>query len=539
MEETKAPQPTHEEHVQTAHDTLANEIKISPFMVLFSIVVALAGWMTGFDTGYSGTVLQMAPFNRAFGHCAPGPGGRLVCRLSAIQQSVTFISSLFTALGCALSGLSCHFLGRKKTLQLGCIIVCIGAAGQLGTSNSYTNFMVCKCIAAVGIGPFSVAGPMYGIESTAPRRRGALFALYGIGLSGGSLVIAAVCLGSNAFKDNWAWKTPIACQIPISVSYIGILTLFPESPRWLLIKGRTEEAGKAFGKFYGLEPHSNIVTAQIEDTQSSIFLEAEVRSTTSWIELFQESYIRRSLISVLVLSASALSGIWFIAPYAAVFFADVGIKNPFYSNLAFQACVFGGAIVSPFIVERFGRRAAILVGYSVMASCMLLVSSVSSGLGIASFTVQQVLIAFLCIWGFTFGASVSANSWLAGNEVHSIRLRAYGQGFAALIGQIIAFACEFWTPYMLSAEYGNMGTNVGYFYCGITVVCIMLVFFMLPETARLSLEQVDDIFVSKKRPWQTSVARNKRIARGEVHDLSNEERYAKIQELEHAKVTVA
>jgi len=73
MKETKILQPCSEEQVPTAHDTLATKIKLSPFMVLFSIVIALAGWMTGIDIGYPGTILAMVPFNRAFGHCAPGP----------------------------------------------------------------------------------------------------------------------------------------------------------------------------------------------------------------------------------------------------------------------------------------------------------------------------------------------------------------------------------------------------------------------------------------------------------------------------------
>jgi len=95
------------------------------------------------------------------------------------------------------------------------------------------------------------------------------------------MVIAAICLGSNHIKGNRAWKTTIACQLPISVAYMGVIMLFPESPRWLLIKGRTDEARRSFGKFYALDPHSDIVAVQIEDTQSSITLEAGVRSTTS------------------------------------------------------------------------------------------------------------------------------------------------------------------------------------------------------------------------------------------------------------------
>ena len=75
---------------------------------------------------------------------------------------------------------------------------------------------------------------------------------------------------------------------------------------------------------------------------------------------------------------------------------------------------------------------------------------------------------------------------------------------------------------MLSEEYGNMGTNVGYFYFGVTVVVLAFTFFFVPETARLTLEQIDDYFTSGRRAWSTSTRRNKLIASGNMYDISPE-----------------
>lgn len=506
------------------HSTLAARIPLTAYQVFFSCVMAFAGFMVGFDTSYSGTVLQMPSFNTAFGHCAESPSGQVVCRLSATQQSLTFISALFTALGCGLTGFVGHYLGRKGALQIGCVVVSIGAAGQLGTSGNYTNYMVCKCIAAVGVGFFSVTGPQYGVESTAPKRRGALFSLYNIGLGLGNFVVAAVCLGSSKLHTDWAWKTPIICQIPIAVMYIGVVFIFPESPRWLMTKGKESAARKSFAKLYNMEPDSPIVNEQIIDTQTSLEFEKALSSTSSWTELFHRTYIRRTAVATIALCASALCGSWFVVPYAAVFIGGLGIKSPFLINLAFNACIFGGSIIGPLTAEGLGRRRSMLGGYVIMGVCMLSFSAVSTGLGIASHTAQQTLIAFLCIWAFTFTGFIGPSSWLVANEVHSTRLRTYGQPFSALAAQICAFASSFWTPYMLNPQYGNMGTNVGYFYLGMTVSNILFCFFLVPETARLSLEQIDDLFASKKNPRHTSVAQNKRIAMGQEQYMSNEAR---------------
>ncbi len=127
--------------------------------------------------------------------------------------------------------------------------------------------------------------------------------------------------------------------------------------------------------------------------------------------------------------------------------------------------------------------------------------------------------------------------WIAAPEQHNIRLRTYGQASTTLVYEIFGFAASFYGPYMLSAEYGNMGLSVGYFYTGmssqsckerskhqswlhtdnptgVTLVMLLLTFFCVPETARLTLEQIDDYFSSGRPPWKTSTRQNVKIAKG-------------------------
>jgi hypothetical protein len=75
---------------------------------------------------------------------------------------------------------------------------------------------------------------------------------------------------------------------------------------------------------------------------------------------------------------------------------------------------------------------------------------------------------------------------------------------------------------MLDADHGNMGPNVGYFYAAVTVVIGVLVWFLVPETAGLTLEQIDDVFNSGIRPWKTSMTTNRAIARAKAQQLGME-----------------
>lgn len=149
-----------------------------------------------------------------------------------------------------------------------------------------------------------------------------------------------------------------------------------------------------------------------------------------------------------------------------------------------------------------------------MGTSMLILAVVASILGQSHSETKNVLVAFLCIWAFTFGATCGPISFVSSAEMHSLRLRTIGQGYAIAIYEIFSFGAAFWTPYMINEEYGNMGTNVGYFYFGITTAIFALTLLYIPETGRLSLEQIDEYFFNGGKAWGTNLRKNKKIAAG-------------------------
>lgn len=516
------------EHVDTLHrenvGSAAPKERVTRTVLLFSAFIAISAAIGNFDNNYGGTVLLMKPFNTAFGPCqeVPGPTGTPVkmCRITALQQSLVSLTSLFTAVGSLLSSVTGTYVGRRGTIQAGAFLVLIGASGMLGTNSSYLNYMVCKCIGGVGLGFLYSGTIVYGVECTPPHRRGMLLGLFSIGLGAGSAIAAGVCAGSSGIPNNWAWKTPIACQIPLSVTLGAGIMLFPESPRWLLMRNREDKARRAIGRFMHQSPESDAVRAQVAEIQTYLEFERVTAKTSSWVEMFHRHNIRRTLLSILLLVMPALGGTFFIIPYTAVFLGGLGIGNPFLITAIINLCIFAGSLFASFPVEYLGRRLSLILGLSIQASCMLIFSAVSSGVGTHAKVTQNTLIAFLCLWCFTFAGSTSPAIWVGSAEMHSVRLRTCGQALALCTNSIFAFSASFWTPYMINPKYGNMGTNVGYFYFVLTLVLLILTVIFVPETARLKLEQIDDYFESKVPAWKTSIKRNKRIAEGilEVHE---------------------
>lgn len=509
------------------------QISTAP-MIWLSLWVSFAAWIANFDNGFSGTVLIMPSYRRAFGTCSqvldPASGKAFEqCSITPLQQSLVSLNFLFIAVGGGISGLSGRYIGRRGSIQIGCALAIIGAAGMLGTggdeSGTFQHYIVCKSIGAVGIGQLLASSLTYGSECVVAHKRGLSLGLYGVGLAMGNVASSAVCAGSAQLdpSDNWQWKTPILCQIPLGLILgVGML-MFPESPRWILSHNlrREDEAREAFSALYRMEPHAAEITTQIRDITAHIKIECTRSKEISWFDIYRRTQIRRTFISALVMVGLAITGIHFVQPYATTFLKGVGLSNPYLINVVIGLCIFGGALIGPIVLEYGGRRFAILVGYTAMAACMLTLSSVSTALG-QDDTSKLMIVILLCLWAFVFGATIAPSAGLASVEMHSVSLRTYGQANTIVFYGIFSFGSTFWTPYMLDANHGNMGPNVGYFYAGVTVVMAVLAFLLIPETGRLTLEQIDDVFESGIRPWQTSVARNKELTRVRARELEGE-----------------
>lgn len=416
----------------------------------------------------------MAPYKKDFGTCTSTTNTAGVmtetCALTALQQSLISLTFLFVALGGGIAGLTGNYLGRRGTIQVGCLIVAIGAAGMLGTSGNFTAYVVCKCIGGVGLGHFIAAAPVYGVECVAPSKRGMLTSLFNVGLGFGNAAAAAVCLGTAQYTTRLAWQIPIICQIPLSlVLGVGVM-MFPESPRWLLVKGKEDAARKSFARFYNLDLQSPEISRQIREVQYYVELEKATASTTSWTEIFRSTDRRRTLTSLLIVISVAITGGKFVSAYAAVFLAGVGISNTFVINLIVASCALIGSFPAPFIIEYGGRRISLLIGYTFMAVFMLIIAVVGTCLGSQSPVSKNVLVIFLCLWFFVYGSCVGTSISTTAPEMHSVRLRTFGHACVVTCYEIFSFGAAFYTPYMLSAQYGNMGSNVGYFYFGKSIV---------------------------------------------------------------------
>lgn len=510
------------EEVTSTTDAAPHKQRVTGFQALFTFYLAFAAFLPTFDTTYGGTVLIMPPFKKAFGHCVIQSNGLEVCALTTAQLAIVSITTIFLGIGSLSSGPISATTGRRRSIQIGCLLTIIGAAGMLGFAGNFVAYMACKSIGALGAGNVLMVGAVYGAETAPPQVRGILMGTYGIGHGFGNLMAAVVCLASSRLKDNWAWMTPIICQIPIGTMLALNVQMSPESPRWLMTKGKEAEARAALGKFLNRAEDSDDIGAEICLIQDNLVSEKTTKESTGWLEIFQGKDLRRTAIACLVLYGNAVTGSAFVLYYGALFLADVGIKDPYLINVIIALCIFVPSLPAPVFLDFYGRRACLLTGYITMASAMLAIAVTGTVLGKQSYTGQVVCVAFLCGWAVLFGFFILPTFYIASCEMHSVRLRSYGQAFGGTIYQIFSFAAAFWSPYTLGAKYGNMGAKVGYLYFGLSLCQIALTFFFVPETGAITLEQIDSYFASGEPAWKTNLKKNKAIARQGYADSSGE-----------------
>lgn len=412
----------------------------------------------------------MIPFKEAFGSYGPvrKANGAIVDEysLTALQQSLVSVAIIFIGVGGALAGPIGKFGGRRGAIQAACLLIAVGAGGMLGTAGSYLNYMVCKCIQGLGLGVLLAASPLWGAEVLLAETRGIFLSLFGWGLAVGQAMAGCVCLATSRYTTYLAWQIPIICHIPLALIF-GLLTYaFPESPRWLLTKGREVEARKSFATYYGKAVDDPVINYQIQQTSSHIEAERAAAKTTSAFELVRGVNLRRTFAAVIVVLGIALTGVRFITTYSVIFLAGVGIGNPYLVTVIMASCVCVGVLGTPFLMEYLGRRFGLLAGYSTLGAFMLIIAAVGTGFGEKNRVAQIVLIVFLCLWNFVYGLTLSASLATISAEQHSIRLRTNGQAFTIVVYEVFAFGLSFSVPYMISAKYGNMGLNIGYFFFG-------------------------------------------------------------------------
>lgn len=318
----------------------------------------------------------------------------------------------------------------------------------------------------------------------------------------GQFISTGVLRGLLGRTDEWAWRIPYAVQwiwpVPI---IIGVL-FAPESPWWLVRRGRTEDALRSLAKLTSSSSR-NAMGYDMDDALAMMVVtnthEELSRKGVSYWDCLQGTNLRRTEIMCCVWSIQVFCGVWF-GGNVTYFLQQVGFSSEqsFDFGLGTNAIGWVGTVCSWFIMQRVGRRALYVAGLAIMLTCLCLVgfmgipSSSSSTAGI-SYASAAMMIIFV----FTYDLTVGPVGYCLVSEIPSTRLRIKSAVLARNAYNISSIVANFLNPPILNPTAWNLRGKGGFIWAAFCLLSLLWSFFRLPEPKDRTPAELDILFEQK------------------------------------------
>ncbi|KAH8900285.1 general substrate transporter [Thozetella sp. PMI_491] len=493
MPEQKAAQPNAAEHLedQPRGDNHAANSKVTfrdiwenKRVLAFCLYLFLLPVNFGYEVTTIGHILAMNQFLEEFGHRV---NGSLVI-LATDQQLINAGSTIGIFVSAFLTGIISDRIGRKKTIILGCFICVAGIVVQW-FSTTIPMLFGGKVIGTLGFGLGHSLGPVFIAELAPVKMRGICLALVNTMIVLGQWLNSATIYACQDYVGSLGWRLPIITQVIPPVLLLLGLPFMPESPSWLIIKGRTEEAAASFRKFNG--PKFDVDTA-VATTAAAVNAEIELaRQGSSWIQCFKGPDGRRTLIIVMVYLSQQFIGVNFISGYLTYYFRLAGVQNPLgIAQAAYAIQLFGNLCALP-VVDRVGRRPLVVGGSIIMTAMLLIIGGVST---ISSPQALSATVAFMCIWGFLYNSTLGAVAYSIGGETPSPTLRQKTYSINIMAATAVSCAVNQVLPYLINTDKANMGGKISFIFFGLSVPTCVYLYFCLPEMKGRNYAELQEMF---------------------------------------------
>jgi sugar porter (SP) family MFS transporter len=434
---------------------------------LWSLVIALGGFLFGFDTAViSGAEQSIQKY----------------WSLSSFQHGLTVsIALLGTVIGSLIGAIPSDRLGRKKTLYLIGSLYFISSLGTSLSSNWYV-FLLFRLLGGLGVGASSVTAPIYISEISPAKKRGRLVGLFQFNVVFG-IVVSYLSNYLIALAGEHSWRLMLGIQAIPSALFVLLLRYIPESPRWLITKkGKLHEAKKILTD---IDPSTaDKIAREIEET------DREEKSTLQSQPLFSLRYRTPVMLAVLFAVFNQVSGVNAIIYYSPRIFEMTGLgsSSSLLSTAGIGAINFIFTLLAMNFIDRIGRRTLMLIGSFGLISTLALVSYSFYTKNFNALSVPVLLFIYIAFFAFSQGAVI----WVFISEIFPNQVRAKGQTLGSTTHWIMAALIAFSFPF-LTEKVG--GGNTFLFFCLMMCLQLFFVWRIMPETKGRSLEQIEHTLV--------------------------------------------
>ncbi|KAL0253001.1 hypothetical protein SLS55_010672 [Diplodia seriata] len=461
-----------------------------------SLVAALGCSTTpiliGYDLTLVGSIIANEEFIQAFGVYDRSVDGWI---LPADHQLIWTIVQYVSAAGCAfLAGFLNDICAAPHSLTVA------GALVELFSPN-WKVWIAAKLLMGMAMGSMQGNTQTYVSEITPAEIRGFTLSLFQFWILFGSLIASCVLQGTAGIEGGWSWKAAVVTQFgPAALCFALFVPFVPESPYYLVAKGRLDEARAALRKIRGAQDGFD-ADEEVRAMQSTLDHErrsrAEAAATeqTSYSECFRGTNLRRTLIACLPVVMQLFMGYPLCGNYLAYFLTLAGIDDAFLITLISVLCSLVSAALAFFLIERVGRRPQLLFGVCGMLGCLLVIGLLGF-FGSGEVWNSRAVSAFCIIWAVFYYMSVGAVGWTIVGEISTSRLRAKTTSLAAMSSSVFNMAWSVAIPYLVNAEKADLGAKCGLIFFGFGLCFGVAAFFSIPETKGKTFGELDALFAA-------------------------------------------
>ncbi|KAL4782118.1 general substrate transporter [Aspergillus varians] len=483
---------------------------------IMGIFVSMGGFTFGYDTGQISGFLEMDDFLRRYGEqSADG-----TYHFSNVRSGVIVgLLSIGTLMGALVAAPFADRIGRKWSISLWCILVCVGITIQITSpSGKWYQVALGRWAAGLGVGGLSLIVPMYQAE-TGPRHiRGALVSTYQLFITLGILIANIINFATESRQDTGSWRIPMGITYLWAIILGFGIALFPESPRFDYRHGKVDKAMATLSKMYGIPRNHRALRLELDEIEEKYQIEVE-RGNITWVHLFRAPRMGyRVAVGVALQALQQLTGANYFFYYGTTVFRGAGIENSYVTQMILGGVNFGTTFLGLYLIENYGRRRSLIAGALWMFVMFMVFASVGHFLldkddPTLTKTPGVVMVVFACLFILGFASTWGPMVWTIIAELYPSEFRARAMSLATASNWLWNFLLAFFTPFITSA----IDFRLGYVFAGCLFLAAGLVYFAVIEGRGRTLEEIDTMYVMKIKPWRSSKFEFPETAPGERH----------------------
>ena len=459
------------------------------YLIFLSVVAALGGFLFGYDTAViSGTIAQVT----------------VLFQLDALQQGWYVGCALVgSIIGVLFAGVLSDGIGRKLTMIFSAILFSTSAIG-CALCADFNQLVIYRMIGGIGIGIVSIISPLYISEMAVAQYRGRLVSLYQLAVTVGFLGAYLVNYQLLGYSENYSgevsgwwntifvtesWRGMLGMETFPALLFLIIIFFIPESPRWLVTKGKEEKAIHIFERIY---ISFQEVRLQLDETKSVLSSE----SKSEWLLLLRPGVLKAVFIGISIAMLGQFMGVNAVLYYGPSIFEDAGLSGG--DSLFYQVLVglvnTLTTILALVIIDKVGRKKLVYYGVTGMVISLILIAIYFIYGELWEISSIFLLIFFL-FYVFCSAVSICAVVFVLLSEMYPTRIRGLAMSIAGFSLWIGTYLIGQLTPWMLQ----NL-TPAGTFLL-FAMMCIpymLIVWKLVPETTGKSLEEIERYWMGSK-----------------------------------------